>query len=119
MGERMSIGKEEVLHVARLAELAVADGELNRLVDQMNRIVDYVAQLNQVHGDAAIPSFLPGPSQVPLREDVAAPAAPRADRRRWWRQVSCPPRSVPKPADRCASRPAFAASWALSRATGG
>ena len=69
----MSIGKEEVLHVARLAELAVADGELNRLVDQMNRIVDYVAQLNQAPGDAAVDTFLPGPSQVSLREDIVAP----------------------------------------------
>ena len=47
----MSIGRNEVLHVARLAELAVGEGELDRLVDQMNRIVDYVAQLDQVPAD--------------------------------------------------------------------
>ena len=39
----MSIGWDEVLHVARLAELAVREAELRRLVDQLNRIVDYVA----------------------------------------------------------------------------
>ena len=33
MGERMSIGRDEVLHVARLAELAVHEDELDRLVD--------------------------------------------------------------------------------------
>ncbi len=39
----MSIGRDEVLHVAKLAELAVRENELRRLVEQMNRIVDYVA----------------------------------------------------------------------------
>ena len=66
----MSIGREEVRHVARLAELAVQENELDRLVEQLNRIVDYVAQLDQVPGDAAAAAFLPGPHSVALREDV-------------------------------------------------
>jgi aspartyl-tRNA(Asn)/glutamyl-tRNA(Gln) amidotransferase subunit C len=70
MGERMSIGRDEVLHVAKLAELAVRDEDLDRLVDQLNRIVDYVAQLDQVPADAAAEPFLPGPAQVALRDDV-------------------------------------------------
>ena len=39
----MSIGLDEVLHVAKLAELAVKESEFDRLVEQMNRIVNYVA----------------------------------------------------------------------------
>jgi aspartyl-tRNA(Asn)/glutamyl-tRNA(Gln) amidotransferase subunit C len=70
MGERMSIGLDEVLHVAKLAELAVKESEFGRLVDQMNRIVDYVAQLNQVPADSAVEPFLAGPPSVLLREDV-------------------------------------------------
>jgi aspartyl-tRNA(Asn)/glutamyl-tRNA(Gln) amidotransferase subunit C len=66
----MSIGRDEVLHVARLAELAVREDELDRLVDQLSRIVDYVAQLNQVPADRMAESFVPGPSSVTLREDV-------------------------------------------------
>lgn len=66
----MSIGRDEVVHVAKLAELAVKDEDLDRLVDQLNRIVDYVAQLDRVRGDAAADPFLPGPRQVVLREDV-------------------------------------------------
>ena len=69
----MSIGREEVRHVARLAELAVKENELYRLVEQLNRIVDYVAQLEQVPGDAAAESFLPGPHSVALRDDTPAP----------------------------------------------
>jgi aspartyl-tRNA(Asn)/glutamyl-tRNA(Gln) amidotransferase subunit C len=73
MGEYMSIGRDEVLHVAKLAELAVRDEELNRLVDQLNRIVDYVAQLNQVPGDRIADAFIPGPQSVSLRDDVINP----------------------------------------------
>ena len=69
----MSIGRDEVLHVAKLAELAVKEADLARLVDQLNRIVDYVAQLDQVPADAAAEPFLPGPAQVALREDVPGP----------------------------------------------
>jgi aspartyl-tRNA(Asn)/glutamyl-tRNA(Gln) amidotransferase subunit C len=73
MGERMTISREEVLHVAKLAELAVAEADLDRLVEQMNRIVGYVAQLDEVRSDRASHAFLPGPPMVRLREDVEGP----------------------------------------------
>jgi aspartyl-tRNA(Asn)/glutamyl-tRNA(Gln) amidotransferase subunit C len=66
----MSIGRDDVIHVAKLAELAVRDEDLARLVDQLNRIVDYVAQLDQAPADGASDLFLPGPTQAALREDV-------------------------------------------------
>jgi aspartyl-tRNA(Asn)/glutamyl-tRNA(Gln) amidotransferase subunit C len=69
----MSIGRDEVLHVARLAELAVPDEELERLVEQMNRIVEYVAQLDQVPADRMAEPFLPGPQSVALRVDQEQP----------------------------------------------
>ena len=69
----MSIGREQVLHVARLAELAVREDELDRLVGQLNRIVDYVAQLDQVPADRMADPFLPGPTAAALRDDVPGP----------------------------------------------
>jgi aspartyl-tRNA(Asn)/glutamyl-tRNA(Gln) amidotransferase subunit C len=66
----MSIGLDEVLHVAKLAELAVREDELRRLVEQMNRIVDYVATLDDVPGDRIAEPFLAGPQSVALREDI-------------------------------------------------
>jgi aspartyl-tRNA(Asn)/glutamyl-tRNA(Gln) amidotransferase subunit C len=65
----MSIGRDEVVHVAKLAELAGPDAELGRLVEQLNRIVDYVAQLNEVPADRMAEPFLPGPQAVTLRAD--------------------------------------------------
>jgi aspartyl-tRNA(Asn)/glutamyl-tRNA(Gln) amidotransferase subunit C len=66
----MTIGRDEVLHVAKLAELAVPERELDRLVEQINRIVGYVAQLDEVPGDRIAEPFLPGPAAVTLRDDV-------------------------------------------------
>lgn len=69
----MSIGRDEVLHVAKLAELAVAEEELDRLVSQLSRIVDYVAQLDRVPDDRITEPFLPGPAKATLRQDVEGP----------------------------------------------
>lgn len=68
----MSIGREQVLHVANLAEIGVDESDLARLVEQLNRIVSYVEQLDQVT-DAPAEPFLAGPAAAPLREDVVGP----------------------------------------------
>lgn len=69
----MSIRREDVLHVARLSELDVAEADLPRLVEQMGRIVDFVAQLDEVPASERAPAFLAGPTAVRLRADEVAP----------------------------------------------
>ncbi len=66
----MKIGREEVLHVARLAELDVPAADVPSLVAQIGRIVDYVAQLDQVPAGEQAEPFLGGPDRVALREDT-------------------------------------------------
>ncbi len=66
----MSIRREDVLHVARLAELDVAEADLPRLVEQMGRIVGFVEQLNEVPAGEQAPPFLAGPAKTPLRDDI-------------------------------------------------
>ncbi|HEX2451093.1 MAG TPA: Asp-tRNA(Asn)/Glu-tRNA(Gln) amidotransferase subunit GatC [Gemmatimonadales bacterium] len=68
----MSIGREQVLHVAKLAEIGVDEADLPKLVEQLDRIVGYVEQLNQVPEAPAEP-FLAGPTAAPLRDDVVRP----------------------------------------------
>ncbi|MGH7629179.1 MAG: Asp-tRNA(Asn)/Glu-tRNA(Gln) amidotransferase subunit GatC [Gemmatimonadales bacterium] len=68
----MSIGREQVLHVATLAEIGVDEADLPKLVEQINRIVGYVEQLDQVP-DAPAEPFLAGPAASPLRDDLVAP----------------------------------------------
>jgi aspartyl-tRNA(Asn)/glutamyl-tRNA(Gln) amidotransferase subunit C len=69
----MSIRREDVLHVARLAELDVAETDLPKLVEQMARIVGFVEQLNEVPASEQAPPFLAGPDRVTLRPDEIAP----------------------------------------------
>jgi aspartyl-tRNA(Asn)/glutamyl-tRNA(Gln) amidotransferase subunit C len=73
----MTIGSDRVKHVAKLAEIGVEEHELPKLVEQFNRIVDYVAQLDEVPPDARAEPFLAGPEATPFREDVvnSAPLA--------------------------------------------
>ena len=66
----MAVGREEVRKVAGLAELAVDEADLDRLVEQFNAIVAYVAQLEAVPTDPAVEAFFPGPAAVRWREDV-------------------------------------------------
>jgi len=66
----MSIGRDEVLHVARLAELDVPAEDVEGLVAQIGRIVDYVAQLNQVPAGEQAAKLEAGPPAVALREDA-------------------------------------------------
>jgi aspartyl-tRNA(Asn)/glutamyl-tRNA(Gln) amidotransferase subunit C len=73
MGERMSISREDVLHVAKLAELAVTEEELRVLTGQLGRIVDFVAQLNEVPKEETAPPYLAGPAKVTLRPDEVEP----------------------------------------------
>ncbi|MFZ5625684.1 MAG: Asp-tRNA(Asn)/Glu-tRNA(Gln) amidotransferase subunit GatC [Gemmatimonadota bacterium] len=67
------IGRDELLHVASLAALKVPDDELPALVEQMQRIVGFVAQLDEVPASASAPPFVAGPAETPLRPDVVAP----------------------------------------------
>jgi aspartyl-tRNA(Asn)/glutamyl-tRNA(Gln) amidotransferase subunit C len=65
----MTIGRDEVLKVAHLAELDVAEADLPRLVEQMGNIVGFVEQLNEVPAGDQAPPFLAGPAAVTLRPD--------------------------------------------------
>jgi aspartyl-tRNA(Asn)/glutamyl-tRNA(Gln) amidotransferase subunit C len=69
----MSIGRDDVLHVAKLAELKVAEQEVGPLLRQLNGIVDFVAQLASAEVPEGTPEFTVGPVQVALRADVVAP----------------------------------------------
>lgn len=69
----MAIGTNEVLHVAKLAALEVPEADLPQLVDQLQRIVAMVEQLQEIPSAEAAPEFHAGPDQVTLREDAVRP----------------------------------------------
>lgn len=69
----MKIGADDVRHVARLAELAVADADVALLAVQLEGIVNFVAQLDEVELDGTLGTVVVGPSAVRLRGDVVDP----------------------------------------------
>lgn len=69
----MRITELEVLHIAKLAEVDVPPADVARLVEQLDAIVSYVAQLEQL-GVAGTEPFLGGPTSSPLRLDEIRPA---------------------------------------------
>ncbi|MGE5560824.1 MAG: Asp-tRNA(Asn)/Glu-tRNA(Gln) amidotransferase subunit GatC [Chloroflexota bacterium] len=70
----MNITRADAEHVARLARLALSDGELERLTGELSRIMAYVEKLNEVDTTGVPPTShtLPGQS-APLRDDVPRP----------------------------------------------
>ena len=68
------IGRDEVLHAAALAEIAVEEHELPTLVAQLNGIVAYVEQLSEVPAGETAEPYAGGPAEVTLREDVVRPS---------------------------------------------
>ncbi|MDX2261455.1 MAG: Asp-tRNA(Asn)/Glu-tRNA(Gln) amidotransferase subunit GatC [Gemmatimonadales bacterium] len=69
----MKIGEAEVRHVARLAELAVAEADLPLLATQLEGIVTFVEQLSEVTLPPESSAVAVGPERLTLREDVVNP----------------------------------------------
>ena len=73
-----SISRDEVAHLARLARLALADDELDRLASELDVILGAVAAIGEVADAADVP---PTTHAVPVenvtRPDVVTPSLPR------------------------------------------
>ena len=72
---RMSVTREDVLHVAALARLEFDDAGLARMQDQLNAILAYVDTLQHLDTADVAPTSHPFPAAAPLRPDTAQPSA--------------------------------------------
>jgi aspartyl-tRNA(Asn)/glutamyl-tRNA(Gln) amidotransferase subunit C len=69
----MSVTHDDVLKIARLAELEVSEEALPLLAEQMSRILDYVRQIDSVPASEGLRPFVPGPDAVRFRPDEVKP----------------------------------------------
>ncbi|HEY3489227.1 MAG TPA: Asp-tRNA(Asn)/Glu-tRNA(Gln) amidotransferase subunit GatC [Candidatus Deferrimicrobiaceae bacterium] len=69
----MAISTDEVRHVARLARLALSEGELDTLCGQLGQILDYVKQLDRLDTAGVTPTSHAVETGTPFREDVVVP----------------------------------------------
>jgi aspartyl-tRNA(Asn)/glutamyl-tRNA(Gln) amidotransferase subunit C len=72
----MSLSADDVRWIAHLARLALSDAELATLGGQLNAIVEYVNQLQQVNTDGVEPLAHPLPVRNVFRPDEPRPSQP-------------------------------------------
>jgi aspartyl-tRNA(Asn)/glutamyl-tRNA(Gln) amidotransferase subunit C len=66
----MSVDKETVKRVARLARIAVSDEEAESLKGELNTILGFVEQLNEVDVTGVEPMTAVIPMRARMRDDV-------------------------------------------------
>ena len=72
------ITREEVAHLARLARLELTEDELANYAQQLDVILDAVAQVSDVAADDVPPTSHPVPLVNVFRDDVARPGLDRS-----------------------------------------
>jgi aspartyl-tRNA(Asn)/glutamyl-tRNA(Gln) amidotransferase subunit C len=73
----MAITREQVLHVAKLARLALTEEELERLGEQLGAILDAVSKVSELDLSDVPPTSHPLDVENVMGEDVPRPSWPR------------------------------------------
>jgi aspartyl-tRNA(Asn)/glutamyl-tRNA(Gln) amidotransferase subunit C len=66
----MSVDTATVRHIARLARIAVTDGEVEALVPELNNILGWIEQLQEVDVSGVEPMTAVIPNHLRLRDDI-------------------------------------------------
>ncbi len=66
----MSVDTTTVRHIAKLARIAVSDAEVEALVPELNNILGWVEQLQEVDVTGVEPMTAVIPNSLRLRDDV-------------------------------------------------
>lgn len=69
-GASMSVDTDTVRHIAKLARIAVTDAEVEALVPELNNILGWVEQLQEVDVTGVEPMTAVIPNHLRLRDDV-------------------------------------------------
>lgn len=67
----MVFAKSDLINVAKLARLSLADEEMSRFEEDLNRIISFVTQLSEVDVSDVKPMSHTGDRALSFREDVA------------------------------------------------
>lgn len=73
----MSVDTATVRHIAKLARIAVTDGEVEALVPELNNILGWIEQLQEVDVSDIEPMTAVIPNTLRLREDVVTDGGKR------------------------------------------
>ena len=73
----MSVDTATVRHIAKLARIAVTDAEVEALVPELNNILGWIEQLQEVDVSGIEPMTAVIPNTLRLREDVVTDGGKR------------------------------------------
>ena len=71
------ISREDVLHVARLARLALSDEEVERMRQELDGILGYIDKLRTLNTEGVEPTSHAVPLTNVMRDDEPQPSYPR------------------------------------------
>ena len=66
----MSVDKETVNKIARLSRIAINDAEAEKMVGELNGILEWVEQLGEIDCTGVEPMTAVRPNKLRLRDDV-------------------------------------------------
>ena len=69
-GSFMSVDKDTVNKIARLSRIAISDAEADKMVGELNGILEWVEQLGEVDCTGVEPMTAVIPNKLRLRDDV-------------------------------------------------
>ena len=73
----MALTSEEVLHIARLARIALTEEDVRRFTAQLSGILDHFTALAAVDTTGLDPTAHPLPLSNVMRDDLVAPSLPQ------------------------------------------
>ena len=71
------IDRAEVLHVARLARLALSEDEVERMSRELSAVLDHIAKISELDLEGVLPTSHVVEVENALREDEPEPSLPR------------------------------------------
>lgn len=75
----MSVSSEQVRHIAKLARIGMSDAEIEALVPELNNILGWVEQLEEVNTDGIEPLTAVIDQKLRVRDDVVTDGNIRDD----------------------------------------
>jgi aspartyl-tRNA(Asn)/glutamyl-tRNA(Gln) amidotransferase subunit C len=75
----MKLTREEVLHIARLARVALTEEEMTRMSEQLSNLLEHFEVLQKVDTEGVPPTAQSVTLQSVMRGDVVAPSLPPGD----------------------------------------
>jgi aspartyl-tRNA(Asn)/glutamyl-tRNA(Gln) amidotransferase subunit C len=72
----MTISRDVVLHVAKLARLELTEPEVERMVKDLGGILEHVAKLGAVDTSGVLGTSYLSVEEAPFRPDVVVPGVP-------------------------------------------